>query len=99
MDSSPSFNIVVLTLPRFCVFFSPLRVCCEMCMLLCFFFFKKRKTKGKKKSPGLPHGEDTLDHTEGNAITGSQQNPNHRALMLKVSLFNVLNFKDAAQII
>lgn len=42
---------------------------------------------------------DTQDHTEGNAITASQQIPNHQALMLKVSLFNVLNFKDAARVI
>ena len=30
-----------------------------------------------EKQPGLPHGENTLDHTEGNAITASQQTPNH----------------------
>lgn len=30
-----------------------------------------------EKQPGLPHGEDTVDHTEGNAITASQQIPNH----------------------
>lgn len=49
------------------------------------------------KQPGLPG--NAPDHRDGNAITTSQQIPNHSTLMLKVSHFTVVNFKDAAQII
>lgn len=51
------------------------------CPLLSQFFFPSERVLRDvvlvSKQPGLSRGENTLDHTDGNAITASLQNPNH----------------------